>query len=363
MKKIILSLFISIPFIGTSQSPLKLWYQQPARAWTEALPVGNGRLGAMVFGKESEELIQLNESTLWSGGPVSDNVNPDAPKYLPKVREAVFAGDYKKASELSKKMQGVYSESYLPLGDLMINQQFKSSNSESYYRDLNIEDAVATTRFKIDGVNYTRQVFASASDQVIVVRITADKQNQVSLKVATKSPLRYINSVIDNNTLATKGKAPSHVDPSYLNNNREPIIYDDSTSNCKGMRFSLLTKAVNKGGTITTDTSGITIKNASEVLLLLSAATSFNGFDKCPVSQGKDENQLATKYLRAAAAKSFNQLLANHVSDYHRYFNRVSLSLNSDTNNAGAKLPTNKRLAAYTEGAHDTALEELYFQY
>ena len=108
MKKTIFILCLVVPLIGLCQTPLKLWYEKPAKTWTEALPVGNGRLGAMVFGRENEELIQLNESTLWSGGPVTDNVNPDAPKYLPQVRQAVFDGDYKKASELSKKMQGLF---------------------------------------------------------------------------------------------------------------------------------------------------------------------------------------------------------------------------------------------------------------
>lgn len=363
MKKIILNLLILLPFIGLCQDPLKLWYKQPAKTWTEALPVGNGRLGAMVFGKENDELIQLNESSLWSGGPVSDNVNPDAPRYLPQIRQAVFNGDYKKASELSKKMQGLYSESYLPLGDLMIKQEFKSKTPGTYYRDLNISDAIATTRFTIDGTSYTRQVFSSAPDQVIVIRIAADKSNQLNLKIATRSSLRYQNAVIDNNTLATKGKAPSHVDPNYLNYNRNPIIYDDSTANCKGMRFALLTKAINKGGSVNTDTSGITIKNATEVVLLLSAATSFNGFDKCPVSEGKDENQLSLKYLQAAASKSLSQLLANHLADYHRFFSRVTLTFTNDNNSRSLALPTDKRLAAYTSGSHDTGLEALYFQY
>ncbi|MBD0365539.1 MAG: glycoside hydrolase family 95 protein, partial [Flavisolibacter sp.] len=363
MKKILLNLFILIPFIGLCQNNLKLWYEQPAKTWTEALPVGNGRLGAMVFGNEKEELIQLNEGTLWSGGPVSDNVNPDAPRYLPLVRQAIFEGDYKKASDLCKKMQGLYTESFLPLGDLMIKQEFNSPSSESYYRDLNVSDAIATTRFKKDGIRYTRQVFSSAPDQVIVIRLTADKPNALSMKIATTSPLRYTNSVVDKNVLALKGKAPTHVDPSYTRYNREPVAYSDSVSDCKGMRFQLLTKALNKGGSIHIDTSGITIKNANEVVLLLSAATSFNGFDKCPVSQGKDEHQIATRYLNAAASKSFNQLLTNHLADYHRYFNRVTLTLKDDKNSNGAALPTDKRLAAYTAGASDPALEALYFQY
>lgn len=363
MKKTIVSLFFVIPFLGFSQNSSKLWYKEPAKAWTEALPVGNGRLGAMVFGNERDELIQLNESTLWSGGPVSDNVNPAAPNFLPQIREAIFQENYQEAAELCKKMQGVYSESYLPLGDLMIRQDFKSLNSEVYYRDLNIQDAIATTRFKIDGVNYTRQVFSSAPDQVIVVRIVSDKPNQLNMKIGTRSQLRYQSYVVNNTTVAMRGKAPTHVEPSYLGDKGNAVIYNDSLSNCKGMRFALMTKAINKEGTVTTDTSGITVKNATEVVLLLSAATSFNGFDKCPVSEGKDEIKLSEKYLQAASAKSFYQLLANHLADYHHYFNRVTLSLKNDSINGNNLLPTDKRLAAYTSGGHDPDLESLYFQY
>ncbi|MEP6700441.1 MAG: glycoside hydrolase family 95 protein [Bacteroidota bacterium] len=362
MKKIIPGLIVILPIFGMSQNSLKLWYQQPATTWTEALPIGNGRLGAMVFGNEKEELIQLNESTLWSGGPVSDHVNPEAPKYLPQVRQAIFEGDYKKASDICKKMQGPYTESYLPLGDLVIKQRFQSLSSQSYYRDLDIIDAIATTRFKMDGVLYTRQIFSSAPDQVVVIRLTADKANQLNLTISARSSLKYQNSV-DNNMLVLRGNAPTHVDPSYTQYKRSPIAYSDSVSNCKGMRYILLLKAINLNGSVSTDTSGIKITNASEVVLLLSAATSFNGFDKCPVSTGKDESQIAHQYLQAASAKSYHQLLNNHLADYHRYFNRVTFVLKGEQPGSGSQLPTDKRLAAYTAGGSDPSLEALYFQY
>ncbi|MGE5519261.1 MAG: glycosyl hydrolase family 95 catalytic domain-containing protein, partial [Candidatus Dadabacteria bacterium] len=363
MKKFIYYLFAILPFTGFSQQPLKLWYKQPAQRWTEALPVGNGRLAAMVFGRPSEELLQLNESTLWSGGPVSDHVNPDAYKYFPQVREAVFAGDYAKAAALCKKMQGVYSESYLPLGDLLIKQDLDTARTSNYYRDLNISDAITTTRFTNDGVTYSRQVFSSAPDQVMVVRFTSDKLHRLNLHLTTKSPLRYKRSVVSGNVLSLNGKAPTHDDPSYTRYKREPIIYDDSTSFCKGMRFVLLTKAIQKGGSLVIDTNGITIRNANEVIIIVSAATSFNGFDKCPVSQGKDEVKIATRILNAAATKSFNQLQAAHLSDYHHYFNRVKLKLESNRNNHNEGLPTNERLAAYSGGASDPSLESLYFHF
>ena len=351
--------FLSITFSHAQQ--LKLWYKQPASVWTEALPVGNGRLGAMIFGGVQDELIQLNEATLWSGGPVNEDQNPEAKNYLPKVREALFKGDYQQAGELTKHLQGLYSESYMPMGDLKIHQSFNGKNITNYYRDLNISDALSTTKFTVDGVTYTREIFASAPDQVIVVRITSSKPKKINIHVATSSQLHYQHAVINNNTFELKGKAPSHVDPSYVSYDKEPIIYEDSTG-CKGMRFELLVNATSKDGVVTTDTSGMNIKDASEVVLLISAATSFNGFDKCPDKDGKDEHALATNYLNKAAAQSYATLLKAHEEDYHRFFDRVSLNLNNDNNSKDA-LATDERLEAYTNGGDDYALEALYFQY
>ncbi|MCO5936121.1 glycoside hydrolase family 95 protein [Mucilaginibacter sp. RB4R14] len=355
-------LFISINLLF-AQSNTKLWYKQPATTWTEALPLGNGRLGAMVFGKVDEEIIQLNESTLWSGGPVKTNVNPEAHTYLPQIREALLKNqDYSLAAKLSKKMQGLYSQSYLPLGDLVIKQAFKDASPASYYRDLNIQDAITTTRFKIDGTEFTRQVFASAPDQVIVIRLTADKPKQLTFKVGTKSLLNYKNMVVSKNELVMKGKAPSHVDPVYYNPNKEPVKYENSDS-CNGMRYELRVKALSNDGTVQTDTNGIDVKNASEVLILLSAATSFNGFDKCPDLEGKDESKLAQQYLNAATQKPFTNLLKTHLSDYHKYFNRVTLIIKNNPLNTNYSLPTDERLIGYTKGGQDPGLETLYFQY
>lgn len=339
----------------------KLWYRKPATVWTEALPIGNGRLGAMIFGGVTEELIQLNEATLWSGGPVKTNVNPQSPAFLPKVREALFKGDYATANSLVKKMQGLYSESYLPLGDLVIHQTLKNNQASVYYRDLNIQNATAITKFTVDGVEYKREIFASTPDQVIVVRLTSNIPKQLTIKVNPKSILHYRKEVISNSEVAVRGKAPAHVDPSYFKANKEAVIYEDGES-CRGMRFILLVKAVSKDGKISTDTSGISIGNASEIILYLSAATSFNGFDKCPDKDGKDEKKIAMEHLNKAIRKNYQALLAAHLSDFQKYFDRVSLQINngggSETN-----LPTDERLDAYSKGGEDAGLEALYFQY
>src|SRR6478735_7678485 len=365
LKKIIVVISIVTAFNNAllSQQQGILWYKQPAVVWTEALPVGNGRLGAMVFGGVSKELIQLNESTLWSGGPVKTNVNPGAPTYLPLIREALLKNkDYEKAIALTKKMQGLYTESYMPLGDVLIQQHFNDTTATSYYRDLNIRDAVATTTFTIDGTEFTRQVFSSVPDQVIVLKLSANKPSQLNMLVTSNSLLNYKNIAAGNNEFIMQSKAPAHVDPSYYNKNKEPVIYDDTTG-CNGMRFQLRIKAIVKDGESTTDTSGIHITNATEVLLLLSAATSFNGYDKCPDKQGKDENAIAKNYLDKAAAKSFDALYKAHVQDYQTYYNRVSFSIKDTANNGNAALPSDVRLQQYSNGVYDPGVETLYFNY
>lgn len=343
-----------------AQERLTLHYDKPAKGWTEALPVGNGRLGGMVFGRVNEELIQLNEASLWSGGPVHPNVNPTAFENLEPTRKALMEGDYEKAYELAKKMQGLYSESYMPLGDLIIKQDFGGQTPTAYYRGLNIQDAVATTTFTVNGVDYKREVFASAPGECIIIRLTASKPGSISVTTATSSQLP--NSMSDKDgMLMLKGKAPAHADPSYINYNKEPIIYTD-TEGCRGMRFELLVKPVVTGGTTTMQNNQVIIKNANEVLLIVSAATSFNGFDKCPDSEGKDEHKLAQGHLKKSVGKKYAALLNDHLADFHRYFNRVSLKLN-DTEEDKSALPTDLRLEQYTAGGKDANLEALFFQY
>lgn len=275
--------------ITNAQSDLTLWYKKPARNWNEALPIGNGRLGAMIFGGAKEELIQLNEATLWSGGPVNTNPNPFASQYLPEIRKALFNEEYEKAEELTKKMQGLFTESYEPLGDLTLKYALNGEPTE-YYRDLDISSAIATTRFKINGIEFTREQFVSAVDQVMIIRLTSSQKGALNFFVGTSSPLYFKNQPIGDNEVAMKGRAPSHTDPSYLQTMEQSVIYNDPT-NCNGMRFELRVRAKVVEGKVISNEAGLKISDASEVLLFLSAATSYNGFDKCPVSEGKDESK------------------------------------------------------------------------
>ena len=158
--------------VSSWSQDLKLWYEAPARNWNEALPIGNGRVGAMVSGTIDQERLQLNEQTLWSGGPVNTNPNPQAIGYLPQVREALRKEDYASAEKLAQKMHGLFTESYEPLGDVILN--FKTTDgATNYYRDLDISNATAVTKFAVNGVEYRREYLISAVDQVMVVNLTA----------------------------------------------------------------------------------------------------------------------------------------------------------------------------------------------
>ena len=214
MKRICLLTFLTISMLNIihAQQSLKLWYNKPATQWVEALPLGNGRIGAMIFGGVEEELIQLNESTLYSGGPVKQSINPEAKQYLPAIRKALLQdGDYTKASELTKKMQGYFTESYLPMGDVIIRQQFNGKKAQGYYRDLDISKAVSSTHFTIDNVTYKREAFTSAPGNVMVIRITANAKSAIHFDVATRSQLHYTLSTTANNVYSARknGDAPS----------------------------------------------------------------------------------------------------------------------------------------------------------
>lgn len=354
-------------FSGYAQQPgaMKLWYKSPATQWVEALPVGNGHIGAMVFGGVEEELLQLNESTLWSGGPVKTKVNPESPTYLPQIREALLKeGDYQKANELTKKMQGLFTESYMPMGDLRIKQNFNGAKPSAYYRDLDIETATSTTKFTVDGVQYSREVFTSAPDNILIVRLSASRPGALSFDVSASSQLKFSTESSEAKELIVNGKAPSHVNPNYYNpKGEEPIIYDDPAG-CNGTRFQFRIKAVNKGGSVASDKSGIHVKGASELILYLSAATSFNGFDKCPDKDGLDEKSLAKNYLEKALAKSYPVIQKSHLADYQSYFKRMTLAVKDTTlNNPNKLLPADARLIAYSKGDYDPGLENLYFQF
>lgn len=357
----LLPLVFGFLFSATAQNDLKLWYDKPAEVWVEALPVGNGSIGGMIFGGTASELIQLNESTLYSGGPVKKNINPGSASYLPQVRKALMEENYTLANELCKKMQGLFTESYMPLGDIMIRQHIDTTQVSGYYRDLDLRTGIATTRFTVNGTKYERKIFTSAVDNVMIIHCTASSKGALNFTVSAGSQLRHKLHANGNNELLVSGKAPAHVDPSYYNRRDvNPVIYEDATG-CNGMRFQYRIRAVTTDGNVTTDTSGIHISNSSEIKLYVTAATSFNGFDKCPDKDGKDENALANAAMQQAIKKNYTVLLNDHIKDFKKYFDRVSFHLKDSAKNN--LVPSDERLKRYSEGAIDPSLEVLYYQF
>jgi alpha-L-fucosidase 2 len=345
--------------IADNDRSLTLWYEQPAKVWVEALPVGNGNLGAMIFGDVKNERLQLNEATLWSGGPKDWN-NPKAREVLPQVRKAIFAGDYQEAEKLCRQMQGPYNQSYQPLADLQLKFSHTTSEVEFYERSLDLSRALTTVRYRTGGVNFRREVFASHPDQVIVMRFTSDAPGSITFTAALNSLLRHTTATASEDTLALLGKAPAHVDPNYVRDTKEPIRYEEGP-HTEGMTFDVHLRAVAEAGRVTCDGKSLTITGANAVTLLISAGTSFNGFDKSPGREGRNPTVIARKHLSAASARPWKDLLARHLADYQRLFRRVSLNLG--TAPGASQLPTEERLRRFAGGQTDPGLCALVFQY
>jgi alpha-L-fucosidase 2 len=335
---------------------LKLWYDEPAEYFINALLLGNGRLGAVVYGRPEVETINLNEETFWSGGPVDLNPNPDAKYYIDPVRKALNDRNYALADKLSRQMQGYFSQSYVPVGDLIIKQDLKGE-VKNYYRELDILKAISFTRFQSGNSLFTREVFVSAPAQLIVINFKLTVKGALNLKISMANKIRA-TTIAEGKELVMSGRAPSHADPVYMNTTDTPIQWE---SDCKGMRMQTRIKSIENDGQEQIDNTTISIKNASNVTLVVSIATSFNGFDKCPVSNGKDEVALVKSYLSNANKKSFSKLKSEHISDYQQYFNRLDFRLASDPELS--KLPTDERLQVYNKTFKDNGLETLLFQY
>ncbi|MBV9938788.1 MAG: glycoside hydrolase family 95 protein [Acidobacteriaceae bacterium] len=340
---------------GADPGEWSLWYRQPASVWTEALPVGNGRLGAMVFGGMETERLQLNEDTLWSGAPGDWN-NPHASEYLPEARRLVAEGKYREADQVCKKMQGTYNQSYQPLGNLYLKFS-PMSGVTNYRRELDLDSALARVLYTSGGVAYTREVFSSAVDQVIVVRIFADKPGQISFSASLDSPVRSSSTVEGKSLLRLFGKAPSHVDPNYVKSSN-PVIYDDADG--KGMRFECSLRVIPEGGSLEPDGNTIHVRGADAVTILAAAGTGYRDFQVVPDIPAEAITAQCRQRLDAAAQRPYAILRSHHIRDHQKLFRRVSLDVGRS---AAASLPTDERLTAFKRSPDDQQLIALYFQY
>ncbi len=342
MKKLlIVNLLIFLVFdisVAQQEGNLKLWYAKPATVWNEALPIGNGRLGAMVFGDPLKEKIQLNEGTFWSGSP-TNNDNPDALAALPEVRKLIFDGKYAEAEKMAdakikaKQFQGAV---YQIVGNLQLTFTGLSGYSE-YYRELDLEKAVFTSTFKVGGVNYKREVFASQPDQLIVVRLSASEAGKLSFSASMDGPLQKTIKVIDNNVLELTG----------LSGSNEGVTGK--------VKFNARTKILNKGGSLKASTQKIDVVNADEVLILISIATNFVDYKTLTAN----ETEKCNAYLIASDSKSYDDLLENHIGAYQKFFNRVSLNLGKST---VSSYTTDLRIKNFSR-TNDPELIAMYYQF
>jgi alpha-L-fucosidase 2 len=329
---------------GRAEPPaggLVLWYRKPAGEWVEAMPIGNGRIGAMVFGGLERERLQLNEDTLWDGYP-RDPTNPEALQALGEVRRLLFEGRNGEATKLAgQKMMGIPQriKSYQSLGDLWMETPGLAA-AQDYRRDLDLETGVASVRYKADGATHTREVFASAPDNVIVMRLAADKPGRTSavFSMTRQQDAQCLSEPSDRNRLILRGRIDRK---------------DDKTGQPRGMRFECHVLALPEGGKATCAEGRLSVEGADSLVVLIAAATDF---------RGGDPQELCRRHLAGPAGKSYGALRAAHVADHQGLINRVRLDLGSPPAEV-LQLATDERLARVRKGEEDPGLVVQYFQF
>jgi alpha-L-fucosidase 2 len=337
--------YASPPFVGELRgsapapaSALSLWYRRPARTWVEALPLGNGRLGAMVFGGINEEQLQLNEDTLWAGGP-HDPSNPEALTALPEVRALIFAGKYQQAQELvDQRMMArpIQQAAYQTVGSLIL--RFPETHEvDGYRRELSLEDAIARVSYSAGGVRYEREAFVSPADHVVVLRLSADRPKKLSFSLGMGTPQSASVTTEPGGTLllsGTNGQGPAG--PGAL-------------------QFRARVRVLARGAAVVSSSDTLSVTAADSALVLIAMATSYRSYKDV----SGDPDLQTKKALAAASAKPYDALAKRHIAEHQRLFRRAALDLGTS---AAAQLPTDERVAAYATGA-DPALAALYFQF
>lgn len=333
------------PIAGRNEGngdPLTLWYPAPAGQWTDALAIGNGRLGAMVFGIPDHERQQLNDITVWSGAPQPEQNRANAYEALPAIRAALTAGDYATADKLTKEKMTTpapYKASYETLGDLTFDYTLGSGPITDYWRWLDLNTAVTGVEFKVGGDTYKRESFSSHPDHVIVTHVTCSRPGSIGFTLKLSRAANATTSLVGQDTLMMTGNTD----------------YKGMKGNCD---YEVQVRVVTKGGSVTGAGDTLTVANADEATVYLTAGTTYVlDYDKN--YRGDDPHALVTQQLAAASAKSYDDLKAAHVADYQKLFNRVSFTLPPTD---GSKQPTDVRLKSYGDGKNDPSLAVLYYQ-
>lgn len=326
----------------TKGSTLKLWYDKPSgKVWERALPLGNGKLGAMVFGNVSSEIIQLNEHTLWSGSP-NRNDNPQALDSLEVIRKLIFEGKQKEAENLANRViisKQSHGQMFSPAGEVHLSFP-GHENYTQYHRELDLENAVAKTSYTVDGVLYTREVIASLADRVIAIRLTANRKGSISFTASYSSPQPNVKvETLQSKQLTFAGTTIDH-------------------EGVKGMvRYKGITQFNPEGGELSSTKTTVTVKNSDAVTIYISIATNFNNFQDI----SGNENVRASTYLHNVSRKDYSKVLQAHVSAYQKYFNRVRINLGT-TASAIAEIPTDERLKKFSSTS-DPEFAALYYQF
>ena len=324
-----------------AQTPLRLWYQQPATFFEESLPIGNGKLGALIYGSPDNDSIYLNDITLWTGQPVDRQEGGDAYKWIPEIRKALFNEDYRKADSLQLHVQGHNSEYYQPLATMHIIDYAKGK-AVNYYRSLSLDSAVACTQYERDGIRFYREYFASHPDKMIAIRLSASQPQSINCELAVTSQVPHRIKAI-NGQITLMGHA--------LGDARNTIHY------CSNFIVK------NQGGKIEVTDTTLQLINVDEAIIYIVNETSYNGFDKHPVTEGAPYIEKVADDAWHLVNYSYQELLTRHVNDYQKIFKRFKLRLTA----AQAKvniLPTDRQLFDYTDKQQPNPyLEALYVQY
>ncbi len=384
MRKFLLTGFlVFVLFSCFSQNNLKLWYNQPAENWNEALPIGNGRLGAMIFGHTGTDVLQLNENTLYSGEPsVCFNDIRITNEQFDQVVNLMKDRKYSEASGLvCKNWLGRLPQSYQPLGDLLITNN-KEGEISGYKRELDLSEAIVRCTYNQGGVRYEREIFASYPDSVIIIHVKSDKPGEIDLLLTFQSPHPNAKQKkIDKNGLSLYGQAPGYVErrsfetiESWGDQYKHPEIYDDNGNrkfdkevlygeeiDGKGTFFDArLLPVFPRKGKCKTNHTGMRIYGTDEVYFILSMATSFNGFDKSPSTQGINASKKTEHILERIKTSGYETLKKRHIADYKSLFDRVALELTSTKEQTA--LPTDQRIEQFAQKP-DPDLSALLFQY
>jgi len=361
---------------------LRLWYEQQGDTWYEALPVGNGHIGAMVYGKVDDEILQLNDNTLYSGEPATAWKGLDITTTYDEVLEMLRAEKYVEATDfLLKNWMGRLHQNYQPLGDWHLDNHVKGEII-NYKRELDIANSILKITYQQNGVQYSREIFASNPDNVIVMRLHSDRKDGLDITTSLSSvhPTAKQKVSSDDGLVSMSGQAPGYVErrtfeqiegwgfqskhpelyhPDGTRKFDKQVLYGDEI-NGMGTFFETRIKAIAPNSQMTIDNSGLRISGTDEIVLILSSATSFNGFDKSPSREGLDAATIAEETLNKAVSQKYNQLKKRHISDYNSLFGRVSFEL--PVTEEQMALPTDERICRYSQ-TPDYGVVALLFQY